>query len=122
MCFIDMESHNSLAALETTQPAAPGPFAIPRPQSTRWHHLHVLTDKGTSFVSISSTSTLDGKTSVGVDHSTAVVVAAVAVLAIVVGLVGVSVVLQGNLLLTLLPRRGVLLLLRNNLCWCRDRL
>ena len=43
-----MESHNSLTALKATQPAAPGPFATPRPQSTCWHHLHVLTDKGAS--------------------------------------------------------------------------
>ena len=48
MCFVDMESHNSLTALKATQPAAPGPFATPRPQSTCWHHLHVLTDKGAS--------------------------------------------------------------------------
>lgn len=48
MCFVDMESHNSLTALKATQPAAPGPFATPRPQSTCWHHLHVLADKGAS--------------------------------------------------------------------------
>ena len=49
VCFIDMECHNCFTALKATQPAAPGPFAIPRPQSTTcWHHLHVLTDKGTS--------------------------------------------------------------------------
>ena len=75
-----------------------------------------------TFIAISSTSTLDGEASVGVDHSAAVVVATVAVLAIVVGLVSIGVVLQGNLLLTLLPGCGVLLLLRNHLCWRRDRL
>ena len=49
VCFIDMECHNCFTALKATQPAAPGPFAIPRPQSTTcWHHLHILTDKGTS--------------------------------------------------------------------------
>merc|ERR550539_1024305 len=75
-----------------------------------------------TFVSISSTSSLDGKTSVGINHSTAVVVATVAILAIVVRLVRIGVVLQGNLLLTLLPGCGVLLLLRNHLGWRGNRL
>ena len=46
--FIDVESHNCLTALKATQSATPGPFATPRPHSACWHHLHVLTDKGTS--------------------------------------------------------------------------
>ena len=75
-----------------------------------------------TFVSISATSTLDGETSVGVDHSTAVVVAAVAILAVVVGLVRIRLVLQGDLLLTLLSGGGVLLLLGNHLGWGGDRL
>ena len=75
-----------------------------------------------TFVSISATSTLNGETSVGVDHSTAVVVAAVAILAVVVGFVRIRLVLQGDLLLTLLPGGGVLLLLGNHLGWGRDRL
>merc|ERR1719312_1261054 len=79
-------------------------------------HLH-LND---GFVSISSASTLDGKASVGVNHPTAVIVATVAILSVVVRLVGIGVVLQGNLLLTLLPGCGVLLLLRNHLGWRGD--
>ena len=75
-----------------------------------------------TFVSISATSTLDGEASVGVDHSTAVVVAAVAILAVVVGLVRIRLVLQGDLLLTLLSGGGVLLLLGNHLGWGGDRL
>jgi len=74
------------------------------------------------FVSISATSTLDGEAGVRVDHSTAVVVAAVAILAVVVGFVRIRLVLQGDLLLTLLPGGGVLLLLGNHLGWGRDRL
>ena len=75
-----------------------------------------------TFVSISATSTLDGEAGVRVDHSTAVVVAAVAILAVVVGFVRIRLVLQGDLLLTLLPGGGVLLLLGNHLGWGRDRL
>ena len=75
-----------------------------------------------TFVSISATSTLDGEAGVGVDHSTAVVVAAVAILAVVVGLVRIRLVLQGDLLLTLLSGGGVLLLLGNHLGWGGDRL
>ena len=75
-----------------------------------------------TFVSISATSTLDGEASVGVDHSTAVVVAAVAILAVVVGLVRIRLVLQGDLLLTLLSGGGVLLLLGNHLGWGGERL
>ena len=48
VCFIDMESHNCFTALKATQSTTPGPFATPRSQSACWHHLHVLTDKGTS--------------------------------------------------------------------------
>ena len=75
-----------------------------------------------TFVSISATSTLDGEAGVRVDHSTAVVVAAVAILAVVVGLI--RLVLQGDLLLTLLPGGGVLLLQGNHvhLGWGGDRL
>ena len=75
-----------------------------------------------TFVSISATSTLDGEAGVRVDHSTAVVVAAVAILAVVVGFVRIRLVLQGDLLLTLLPGGGVLLLLGNHLGWGGDRL
>merc|ERR1719209_1296921 len=75
-----------------------------------------------AFVSISSACTLDRKASVGVDHSAAVVVATVAVLPIVVRLVSIRVVLQGNLLLALLPSCGVLLLLRNHFSRRGDRL
>ena len=75
-----------------------------------------------TFVSISATSTLDGEAGVRVDHSTAVVVAAVAILAVVVGFVRIRLVLQGDLLLTLLPGGGVLLLLGYHLGWGRDRL
>ena len=85
--------------------------------------LQYLRDIGKpTFVSISSACTLDGKASVGVDHSAAVVVATVAILAIVVGLISIGVILQGNLLLTLLPSCGVLLLLWDDLCWRGDRL
>merc|ERR1719336_2201272 len=65
-----------------------------------------------TFVSISATSTLDGEAGVRVDHSTAVVV----------GFVRIRLVLQGDLLLTLLPGGGVLLLLGYHLGWGRDRL
>merc|ERR1712004_324458 len=85
-------------------------------------HLHL----NHRFVPISATSTLDGEACVRVDHSTAVVVliAAVAILAAVVGLVVIRLVLQFDLLLTLLPGGGVLLLLGNHvhLGWGRDRL
>ena len=78
-------------------------------------HLHL----NHRFVSFSATSTLDGEACVGVNHSTAVVVlvAAVTILAVVVGLV-----LQGDLLLTLLSGGGVLLLLGNHLGCGGDRL
>merc|ERR1719239_1511392 len=95
--------------------------ASPKQASISSHffqHLHL----NYGFVSISSACTLDGKTSVGVDHSAAVVVATIAVLAVVVRLVSIRVVLRGNLLLALLPGCGVLLLLRNHFSRRGDRL
>merc|ERR1712223_637856 len=86
------------------------------------HHVHDSLVLNISFVSISATSTLDGEASVGVDHSTAVVVAAVAILAVVVGLVRIRLVFQSDLLLTLMSGGGVLLLLGNHLGWGGDRL
>merc|ERR1712004_810480 len=75
-------------------------------------HLHL----NHCFVSISATSTLDGEACVGGDRSTDVVVAAVAILAAVVGLVLIRLVLQFDLL------GGVLLLLGNHFGWAGDRL
>merc|ERR1711963_1143883 len=70
-------------------------------------HLHL----NHRFVSFSATSTLDEEACVGVNHSTAVAVL-------------VALVLQGDLLLTLLPGGSVLLLLGNHvrLGWGGDRL
>merc|ERR1712004_818153 len=82
-------------------------------------HLHL----NHRFVSISATSPLDGEACVRVDRSTDVVVAAVAILAAVVGLVRTRLVLQFDLLLTLLPGGSVLLLLLgNHLGWGGDSL
>ena len=81
-------------------------------------HLHL----NHRFVSISATSTLNGEACVGVDRSTDAVVAAVPILAAIVGLVLIRLVLQFDLLLTLLPGGGALLLLGNHLGWGGDRL